>query len=838
MTALVLAAHIATAYGQSTTTRYAEEPTGGVALPTTPLAGDQDARAVVINPGGLPLLAGPELAAAVDVEDSSVATSAGPGFGLYGATTGGGTLLPHFGVGVGFEWLRPPSETVAPDPGTPFRFTLAAALALGENIGVGASWHHFIGEGALSGVNAFDLGVSTRWGSRLAVGATLLDVDTQAIAGTPVQRRYQLEAMVRPLATSALELAVGGQLGETRLDLTGWARAAVRVARGTTLIAQIESRDLHELVDSPGGVEDLGGRELRATVGVDLSFGRVGLTALGTGANDTAMSGNHLLGGTFVARVSAVGPRSLLGRDDHIERVELRGELGVRELTAVVLRLRAIARDASVKAVVVQLDGIEGGWGALEEIRDELRAVRRAGKRVFAYMVAGNGRDYFVASVADRIYLDPAGGLRVTGMATTTLYFRSLLDHFAIVPEVERIGDYKSAPEQLTATGPTPAASEQRNALIDSLWARWVEAIASSRTLTAERVRQIVDHGSYTAGQLAADHTLVDAVGSPEKISELIAKELGAPYPVEDMPRERATRWASPGVAIIYVDGDITDGKSRSVPVLGGTLSGGETIVEALQAARSDPRVDAIILRVDSPGGSSVASELMSREVFATRGVKPILCSFSNVAASGGYFVAAGCDMIFAEPMTITGSIGIFAGKLDLSGLLAKLGIAVDTVKRGAQADADSWYHGYTDEERAAERDQLAYAYSRFVGAVAAGRRLPKPAVDELGRGRVYTGQQAFEVKLIDRFGGIADAIDEAKRRIGLGRDAEVRLFELPRTSSSILGAISNLLGARAQELVLPDLPLIRALLRSLPPSLLVDPDRPQARLPFAIDWQ
>jgi protease-4 len=229
---------------------------------------------------------------------------------------------------------------------------------------------------------------------------------------------------------------------------------------------------------------------------------------------------------------------------------------------------------------------------------------------------------------------------------------------------------------------------------------------------------------------------------------------------------------------------------------------------------------------------------LMSREVFATRGVKPILCSFSNVAASGGYFAAAGCDMIFAEPMTITGSIGIFAGKLDLSGLLAKLGIAVDTVKRGAQADADSWYHGYTDEERAAERDQLAYAYSRFVGAVAEGRRLPKPAVDELGRGRVYTGQQAFEVKLIDRFGGIGDAIDEAKRRIGLAKDAEVRLFELPRTSNSILGAISNLLGARAQELVLPDLPLIRALLRSLPPSLLVDPDRPQARLPFAIDWQ
>src|SRR6185436_8793241 len=186
----------------------------------------------------------------------------------------------------------------------------------------------------------------------------------------------------------------------------------------------------------------------------------------------------------------------------------------------------------------------------------------------------------------------------------------------------------------------------------------------------------------------------------------------------------------------------------------GQTLAGGQTLIEAVTAARNDPRVGAIVLRIDSPGGSAVASELIAREVFATRGVKPILCSMSNVAASGGYFVAAGCDVIFAEPMTITGSIGIFYGKFDVGGLARKLGVTTDTYKRGKRADVESMFRPYTDEERAMLKEKLRYMYGRFVGAVSEGRGLKQGEVDAVGRGHVWSGTQAMPIKLIDRFGG------------------------------------------------------------------------------------
>jgi protease-4 len=278
--------------------------------------------------------------------------------------------------------------------------------------------------------------------------------------------------------------------------------------------------------------------------------------------------------------------------------------------------------------------------------------------------------------------------------------------------------------------------------------------------------------------------------------------------------------------------------------VLGGSLAGGETLIDAITAARADPRIGAIVLRINSPGGSAVASELVAREVFATRGVKPILCSMSDVAASGGYFVAAGCEQIFAEPMTITGSIGIFSGKFDVSGLAKKLGITIDTVKHGDRADLESMYRPYTDAERAVVKDGLRYMYSRFVGAVAEGRAMTRDAVDAVGRGHVWTGAQARPIHLVDRFGGLEDAIDEAKRRMGLAEETKVQLYELPAVAPSLLGAVGNWLGvsevARGgnSPLSLGDLPMVREVLRGVPAASLVEPNAAQARLPFEISWE
>ncbi|HVK84761.1 MAG TPA: signal peptide peptidase SppA [Kofleriaceae bacterium] len=828
----------ATAHAQGVDRRYAEEPTDGMAMPLAPLAGEHDARAVSTNPGGLALLRGAELALALDLEDTDVATTAGQGFGAFLASTFGGGLLPKFALGMGLEWLRPPREQLAPDPGEPFRFTLAYGLPIGKHAGLGVAWRHFIDDGLLDGVDTFDLGLSTRWGNRLAIGATVRDLATTEIGGIPVQRRYELEAVVRPFSTSALEVAIGGRIGETRLDLDGWARVSGRIARGVAAHLGVETRELHALAfDSLVGTAEREGRDVRAMAGLEVSFGGLAVTGTASGLRDDR-GDRHALGGQLLVRASAVPGPSVLGTPDHIERVELSGAIGLRELTSLVARLRAISRDPTAKALIVTFDSAEGGWATLEELRTEILAVKAAGKKVFAYMVSGTGRDYFIASAAHKIYVDPAGGVRLVGMAGTTMFFRGAFQQIGVDAQFEKIAEYKSAPEQFTQTGPSEAATKMNNAIYDGLWDRWVAAVADGRKLSKDEVKQLVDNGPYTAGDLAKDQKLVDAVAAPDKIAELVMKEIGRVIGVARPPVERPSKWRHPQVAVIYIEGDITDGASRSIPLVGSKLAGSQTLVGAIAAARANPDIGAIILRIDTPGGSALASELISREVFATRGVKPILCSFSDVAASGGYFIAAGCDTIFAEPMTITGSIGIFFGKFDVSGLASKLGISTTIYKRGARSDTESYFRPYTEQERAVLLDKLRYMYGRFVGAVAEGRGMKKDEVDAVGRGHVYTGEQAKAARLVDRHGGFGDALDEAKRRMKLSPGARVQLVELPQVPSSLLGALGSLLGAREEASVsVTDLPMVKELVRGIPPSILVGPEGAQARLPYELTW-
>ena len=226
------------------------------------------------------------------------------------------------------------------------------------------------------------------------------------------------------------------------------------------------------------------------------------------------------------------------------------------------------------------------------------------------------------------------------------------------------------APEAYTSTGPSEPARAMREAIYDSWWATFVDELARARRIAPADVPALVDAGPYSAGPLAPEPRLIDAVAQPAKIAALVAAELGGLDPVGEAPIEKDDRWVRPAIAVIYADGDIVDGRSRTLPVVG-KLVGAQALTGALIAARLDPAIGAVVLRIDSPGGSALASEVIAREVFALRGVKPILCSMGDVAASGGYFIAAGCDVIFADPMTITGSIGFFTGKVDLSGLLA-----------------------------------------------------------------------------------------------------------------------------------------------------------------------
>lgn len=836
LAAIVLGAVPAAA--QAIDRRYADEPTAGVALPITPLAGEHDSRALSVNPAGLQFLRGPEAMLVLDYQDADYANSNGTGGGLFLTGPIGGSILPRLGVGVGLELMRPARKNLLPDPGTPLRFTLGGSFLLARNLAVGASWHHFFDDGGTDGLDSFDLGVSARFGNRAALGAVIRDLNAPRAFGETVQRHYELELTVRPEASELFELGAGGRVGEVEGDLDGWVRSSLRITRGLYAHLALETRGLQVQTTSGTDVDELDERDLRATLGIEISLGNFGVTTYATGLRDD-QGKNRALGGTVMVRSSLVEVPSIVSPEPHIERVELSGSLSGFKLVSLVSRLRAIGRDDSARAVALVFDDVTAGWGALREVRDELLALRKGGKKLYAFLMGGDTRDYYLASAADKIFLDPAGEIGLSGIATTTIYWRGALDLVGVTPEFEKIAEYKSAPEQFTRTGPTTPAERMRTELLDGMWNEVVAAIAESRKLPPDEVKRLIDQGPFSAGDLAANSKLVDAVATPERAALLISQDLGALYRVGEPPRQRPTNWQRRKIAIIHIQGDIIDGSSQTVPLLGRRMAGGETIAGAIALARMTSEVGAIVLRIDSPGGSALASELIAREVFATRGIKPILCSMSNVAASGGYFAAAGCDLIFAEPTTITGSIGIFTGKFEASALLARLGVVADVQTRGKHADMGSMARPYTAEEREVLRDNIRYTYGRFISAVAEGRGLTRAQVDEIGRGRVWTGLRAKEVGLVDRLGGAGDAIEEARKRMKVPDDERIELVQLPVAEQGLLSQLRRFVGAEAAAAA-PSLPTaaIKSLIEGLMPSLLLAPGTMQARLPFELGWE
>lgn len=831
--------------------RPVEEASAGMELPTAGLAGEADALSVSANPAGLAFLGGWNLALVLDTSepDEDEATAPGPGFGVFAAGVLGGGPLPRIPFGLGLEFLRPLGAAISPDPGTPTRLTWSQAVPLGDKAAIGVAWHHFFDEpgGITRGLDTFDLALSGRLGAHLAVGAAVRDLFKPQVAGETIQRRFELELVTRPIGDDRLELGLGGRIGEDQSeqgsarDVDGWLRGSLRVVRGVYLRGQAETRSL-VFADDAGMGDDL--REWRLTAGLELSFGGLGAAGYArTVVDDDGDS--RFAGGTVVVRASQKGPPSLLPPARRIERLELDGDLNERELTRLIAQLKQFEKDDSLAAVLLQVDRMSAGWAATSEVRAALESLRRHGVKVYAYMVAGTTRQYYLASVADRVYVDPAGGLRLSGMVATSLYFKGLFDKLGVVAQFQKIEEYKSAPEQYTRAGPTEPAFTMRNEIYDSMYGEVVQAIARGRRLDPARVRTLIDNGPYTAGELSKIPALVDRVADPEDLAEDLVRDLGGAYPVASAPRVRDERWDYPGVAVIYIDGDIVDGKSQVIPVLGTRLVGGDTIAQSIAAARASDKVSAIVLRINTPGGSALASEIISREVFKTRGVKPIICSMGDVAASGGYFAAAGCDVILADPMTVTGSIGIFTGKFDVSGLFARLGVTWTIYKRGALADSESFLKAYSaDEERQVKR-KLHYYYGRFIKAVADGRSLTTEKVDAVGRGHVWTGVQAKPIRLIDRFGGIREAIEEAVRAAGMDPDEDVRLLLLPSEESGVLarllGSLASAREGRSAERGLFEALLPggadRALLQAIPGSIWVQPSTPQARLPFGIEW-
>ncbi len=454
-------------------------------------------------------------------------------------------------------------------------------------------------------------------------------------------------------------------------------------------------------------------------------------------------------------------------------------------LVDLLLLVRSARDDSRIAGLVTRIRGLDIGWAKAQEIRLALQDFRDSGKKVVAYLENEFGNstlEYFLASAADEIYVPPAGSVVLSGMLAEYMFLGGVWEKLDVDMQVVKIGRYKSAGDMYERTSMSAAHREMANSLLDSLYGQFVSAVATARELAPEQIRRVVDRGPLGVGALESAG-LIDGVRFLDEIDAEIVAGGGALVDAEDFePQAQPSGEAPHGrVAIVYGNGVITTGESVDGMFSDEAVMGAETLRQTFEEVAADEDVDAIVFRVDSPGGSALASDLIWRATQQARSKKPIIVSMSDVAGSGGYYVSAGANQILAAPGTLTGSIGVVLAKPNIRGLLEKVGIHTESVQRGARAGLVSTTQSFDAAELAQVRRSMQEVYKLFLDRVASGRSMSTRDVDAVGRGRVWTGEQAHQNGLVDQLGGLLDAIDEAKKAIGIDPENKVEVVFYPR---------------------------------------------------------
>ena len=495
------------------------------------------------------------------------------------------------------------------------------------------------------------------------------------------------------------------------------------------------------------------------------------------------------LTGAIEEQVSASALERLLqGRPDTI--------LGLRSL------LRSAARDPRVSALLVRVSGLRVGMAKADELREQIRRFQESGKPAAAFLEIGDTLDYYVASACKQVYVAPEGLLVLRGVLADALFLRGTLDKLRIQPDFVAVGRYKTAPETFTRSDMSPAQREVVNALLDQIYARLRDGVAESRGLAPKRVETLIDRAVFR-GPAAVEADLADAAlyedEAVKRLGEQAHGELRR-LAHRDYRRQVLAERGGQRVAVVYAAGEIVPG--RGDPVFGGApLAASETLAEALREIREDAGVRAVVLRIDSPGGSSTAADTIWREVALTREKKPVVVSMSDLAASGGYWIAAPASRLVAGPGTLTGSIGAWAGKFNLQGLYQWIGVRREILQRGDNADLFSDYRAFSPAQRALLRRQLEATYDEFIRRVASGRGMDPAAVKAVAEGRVWTGEQARARGLVDVLGGFDRALDEARNLAGIEPDRPLRLEFYPRERGLLQSLLSSDLSRVASAL-------------------------------------
>lgn len=476
---------------------------------------------------------------------------------------------------------------------------------------------------------------------------------------------------------------------------------------------------------------------------------------------------------------------------DYVPEDPLRKFFGGNEqsLTSLIEQFKKAKVDKRIKMILLEIDMSGAGWGKSEEIRDAIADFRSSGKPVYAFMEYGMNKEYYIASACDKIYLAPPGELFINGLAADVMFFRGSLDKLGVYPDIYQIGKYKSAGDTFTRKDMSDAHREFMNALLDDLFNRYVDSIAKGRGKTSDEVRAIIDDAPYGAAK-AKEVGLVDGVAYRDELEKELKAKLGykeadplrtvKSYDYQQVSPESLGLDQGEKIAVIYATGDIGSGQSENSPS-GSTSIGSDTLSKAINEAREDKSIKAIVIRVDSPGGSGLASDIIWHAVVAAKAKKPVVISMSDVAASGGYYIACGANKIIAEPSTITGSIGVVAGKPVMRGFYDWIGVSNEYILRGKNAGMFRETEKFSPEERAKFEDWIKTTYyNDFVPKVAQGRSKDAAYIDSVGQGRVWTGSQGLEKGLVDEFGGLDRAVEVAKDLAKIPKDKGVHRVILP----------------------------------------------------------
>lgn len=797
------------------------------------VVGNGDTTTLIQNPANLVLLPGTEfrytgyfLGDTAAVPTGGHALAVGLPFGFIPVATG-----------LRFDIVTPSSTAAQSMLSRQFEYQwLTWGLAAGtESASLGVSFQRsFSDAAAFHGFGTWSVGANLRPADYFGMAAVIRNVDAPAsAAGSLLPTEYVLGAAVRPLGTDRLEIGLEG----TYVDDQGgyWEpRATLDVGIGT--LGRIRGDFVWTApdadVETPAWVAStalvMHGNTRRGSG--ELTVGARYGDGLGATSGGRPWENIH-------AEVAVKGFRETFAAENvsYAVRIRMEKSPSVREHTKLLQSLWRMAdQERNLKAVLLEIRTQPADSLAhLQELMDAILYLKQKGKRVVCHLETATGAALILCSQADKVFINPAGTIHYSGLKTRSFYVKGLLDKLGVSADFVRIGDYKSAPEMFARREASGPATDVRVDLLQQIEHELTTSLARGRKLRVETIRKVIERGPYTALE-AEKLRLVDGYAFDDMLEDKISDLVGEPLIFEegDPAATRPSRFGpQKRLAIVYVDGNMIDGRSQVFPFVGIHTVGSYTIAETLEQLRKDPSVGAVVLRVESGGGSAMAADVMWRQIRLLSEKKPVVVSMGSAAASGGYYIAAAGDYIYANPLSVTGSIGVYFSKVDVSGLLRKVGVNVETLRTTDHADAETVFRPFSDQEREILKRKVEQFYGMFLSRVAEGREMSREEIDAVGRGRVWTGRQALDHGLVDSLGGLRQALAKARVMGGIADDAPV--IELPVIKTTLLGRVLGVEGLRAEvkksQALLPG--EMMDMVRTVAPFALYTDGQPMARV-------